>query len=164
MNKIPRSPKWDSNKAAESKRVRQRDKAVILRAYEKAMGKGESRDDILPKLAQRYGKSERQIERYIQQARKEMEGKQEGQVSRVLVTDDRPRALMLHSEAIRKAISAWLEKQHPPSDQELSSAWKGKLDAWGVIAEVTADGHSSAGHAMGKHPLYDSLRQHLVPP
>ena len=82
----------------------------------------------------------------------------------MLVTEDRPRALMLHAEAIRKAIGIWVEKQHPPSSEELRVAWKGKLDGWGVVAEITADGHGSAGPAIGKHPLYNSLRQHLAPP
>ena len=141
MNKISRSPKWDSAKAAETKRIRQRDKAVILRAYEKAMERGESRDDILLKLAQRYAKSERQIERYIQQARKEGEGKREEQVSPVLVTDDMSRARMLHSEAIKEAISMWTEKQHPPSDEELAGAWKEKLNAWAnALPTINAPG------------------------
>lgn len=164
MNEIHRSAKWDSKKKRTSKRITQRDQAAILHAYEKAMGRGESRDDILLKLAQRYGKSERQIERYIQQARGR-EGKQEGQVNQVLVTtDDRSRALMLHSEAIKEAISVWTEKQHPPSDEELAGAWKGKLDAWGVTAEATVDGHGLARPIISGHPLYDSLRHHLVPP
>jgi hypothetical protein len=164
MNEIRRLPKWDSKKMRTSKRITRRDQAAILHAYEKAMGRGESRDDILAKLAQRYGRSNRQIERYIQQARKEGEGKREEQTSPVLVTDDMSRARMLHSEAIKEAISMWVEKQGPPSDEELAGAWKGKLNAWGVIAEVTADGHGSAAPAMGKHRLYGSLRQHLVPP
>jgi len=92
------------------------------------------------------------------------EDKQREQISQVLVTDDRHRALMLHSEAIKKAINTWVEKLRPPSDEELRDAWKGKLNGWGVITEVTADGHGSAAPTMGKHPLYDSLRHHLVPP
>ena len=164
MSRVQRLPKLDYKKTRMSKRVRERDKAVILRIYEQEMAKGGNRDDILLKLSEKYGKSERQVERYIQQARNEREGIREGQVSRVLVTDDRHRALTLHFEAVRKTIGVWVEKLRPPSDEELRDAWRGKLNGWGVIAEATADGHGSARPSMGKHLLYDSLRHHLVPP
>jgi hypothetical protein len=164
MSRLRRLSKLEYEKVQATRRVRKRDKVVILRQYEEAMAKGGNRDDILEKLGKKYDRSERQIERYIQQARVEAEGKPGEQVSPVRVTEDRARTLMLHSEAIRKAIGIWVEKQHPPSHEELRGACKGKLDAWGVVAEMTADGHGSAGPAIGKHPLYDSLRQHLVPP
>jgi hypothetical protein len=164
MSKVRRLSKLEYNKMWMSKRITQRDQVAILRVYEKEMANGGNRSDILLKLSEKYSKSERQIERYIQQARKERTSKREGRVSRVLVTDDRHRALMLHFEAIRKAINIWVENQRPPSAEELRDAWKGKLNAWGVTAEVTAGGHGSAEPTMEKHPLYDSLRHHLVPP
>jgi hypothetical protein len=131
MNGIKRSAKVEYKKLRMSKRVTPRDQAAILHAYEEAMARGDNRDDILLRLSKKCDRSERQIERYIQQARMKREGKREEQVSPVLVTDDMSRARMLHSEAIREAISMWVEKQRPPSDEEVARAWKGKLDAWG---------------------------------
>jgi len=157
-------PKLDYKKARISKRVRQRDKAAILHAYEEAMAKGADRAETLERLSKKYDRGDRQIERYIQQARKEMKDTQEGEVGRVLVTDDTHRALTLHFEAVRKTIGVWVEKLRPPSDEDLRDARQGKLNGWGVIAEVTANGHGSATPAMGKHLLFDSLQHHLVPP
>ncbi|MFP3880407.1 MAG: hypothetical protein ACLFVA_05590 [Dehalococcoidia bacterium] len=161
---MKRESKWEYKNARMSKRVRQRDKATILRAYEEAMSKGRDREDILERLSRKYHKSERQIERYIQQAKKERGDREDGQVSQVVVTEDKHRALMVHFEAIRNVIKIWLEKQHPPSVEELADAWKGNLTGWGITAQVLSDGSGSAAPVMGQHPLYDSFRYHLVPP
>ena len=70
MSKLQRLSKLEYEKVRTSKRVRKRDKVVILRQYEEAMAKGGNRDDILEKLSKKYDRSERQIERYIQQGEK----------------------------------------------------------------------------------------------
>ena len=164
MSKLRRLSKLDYEKTRMSKKVTRRDRAAMLSFYDEKMAKGDKRDDILLRLSAKYGKSERQIERYIQQARKERQEVQEGQVGRVLVTDDRHRALTLHFEAVKKTMGVWVEKLRLPSDEELRDAWKGNLNGWGVIAKVTPDGHGSARPAMEKHLFYDSLQHHLVPP
>jgi len=163
MNEIHRPTRWETKKKRMARRISQRDKVAILKNFERATERGEYRDDILHRLSTKYDRSERQIERYIQQARTMVEGKQAEQITEVIVIDDKPRALMVHFEAMREAINIWIEKQHSLSDQELSDLWKGKLDAWGVIAEVM-NGQGSGRPAMSNHALYEPLRSHLVPP
>jgi hypothetical protein len=167
MNEIQRRQptKWDSKRKRTSERITDRDKAAILKIYEKGLKKGQDRGELLSGLARRYDRSERQIERYIQQAKEKRESEQREQATQIVVTvEERSRALAEHYEAIRGAIKLWIEKQRPASAEELAAIGEGKLSAWGVTAEVTPEGQGRSGSTMGSHPLYNSLRFHLAVP
>jgi len=69
MNKVERPIRWDTNAKATSVRITKRKKDIILREYDEMMDRDENRDDILVKLAEKYGRNTRTIERYIHDAR-----------------------------------------------------------------------------------------------
>lgn len=147
------------------KRITPWNEDAMLEAYERGLAKGKNKKELLSKLGKSYGRSERQIERYIQRARERREAKQQEQAVGVsVVIDDKPRLLLAHHEAIKEAIKLWIEKQRPASDEELLGFRRGKMEAWGITAEIRSDGGGKAEPAMGRNPLYEALRAHLVPP
>lgn len=60
-----------------------------------------------------------------------------------------PRRDTLYEQGLRKAISLWIEKQQPASDQEIASLSSGKVSAWGVVADVTTEGQVRSRLAIG---------------
>jgi hypothetical protein len=71
-SRLRQPTRWDSEKK-QQKRITSRDKVVILNAYEKGLRRGEHRDELLQEIAQVHGKSTRQVERYISDARRQRE-------------------------------------------------------------------------------------------
>ena len=62
--------RWDSNSKRMGKRLTKRKKLSLLQRYEKEMGKGKNREQILAKIAQGIGVSSiRQVERILAQAK-----------------------------------------------------------------------------------------------
>ena len=82
----------------------------------------------------------------------------------MIVGNEEARLKTAHNEDIRKAIELWITKQCPASFEDLSSLKSGKLDAWGIETRVIPGAQWQAMLTMASHPLYDSLRAHLVPP
>lgn len=71
-NRLRQPTRWESEKK-QQKRITEHAKAVILDTYEKRLGRGADRDELLSEIAQQYGKSPRQIERYISSAQHQRE-------------------------------------------------------------------------------------------
>ena len=69
MNEIRRTPWCDTKKGRTSRRITKRQKDTILQKYDEAMARNKNRDDILEKIANKYGGSTRTIERYIREAK-----------------------------------------------------------------------------------------------
>lgn len=74
QNRLRKPTRWESEKKLR-KRITNRDRFAILNAYEKGLQSGADRGELLEEMAQIYGKSLRQIERYISDARRQRERK-----------------------------------------------------------------------------------------
>ncbi len=71
MSEIKGRPLGRDTKAQRlSRRITPRTREIILREYEERMALGENREDILENFGERYDRQPRQIERYIERARK----------------------------------------------------------------------------------------------
>ena len=73
MNEIRRIPEPYKRRIHEG--ITSRDKNAILEEYEIGMAKGENRDQLLQDLMAKYFRGDRQIERYIAQARESKDKK-----------------------------------------------------------------------------------------
>ena len=145
------------------KRISKRDIVALTKEYEKRVKK-EDREKVLFSLSKKHKRSTRQIERYIQQGRKEIGTEEKGKVPpTVVVGNEKARLKAAHNEDIRKAIEVWIDKQCLASLEDLSSLKDGKLDAWGVKTKLVSSAQGQVMLTMASHPLYDSLRAHLVP-
>lgn len=146
------------------KRLSKKEIAALTKEYERRIKK-DDREEVLYSLSKKYRRSTRQIERYIEKAKKERETKEklsEPQVVTIRSEDTYLKAA--HYEDIRQAIKLWIENQRRASPEELSGLWKGKLSAWGVEVESLPGTERRALLTMSSHALYESLGAHLMPP
>ena len=159
-----RPTKWDTKAMRKRKRLSKTDIVALTKEYERR-AKKEHREEVLFDMSEKYERSPRQIERYIQQGRKEIQAKERGKAPAVVIVgNEEARLKAAHNEVIRKAIELWITKQCPASFENLSTLKSGELDAWGIETKVVSSSQRQAVLHMASHPLYDSLRAHLVPP
>jgi len=93
------------------KRLSKRDIILLTKEYERRIKK-EGREEVLYSLSEKYKRSIRQIERYIQQGRKEITTEEKGKLpSVVVIGNEKARLKAGHNEDIRKAIEFWISKQ-----------------------------------------------------
>ncbi len=59
--------KWDKEKLPQKKRLSHEDKQAMAEYYQAALKTGKSAEEVLEELGERYGRSSRQIQRYISQ-------------------------------------------------------------------------------------------------
>jgi hypothetical protein len=163
--KLRRRPtKWESEAMMKKSRLSPKQILAINKEYERRVMK-ENREEVLDSLSQKYGRSARQIERYIQKVRKERELEERPtQPEAVTIQREDSRLKIAHYEDIREAIRFWIEKQHRVSAEELSDLWNGKLNAWGVEAKCLPGGERRAILTISTHALCESLQAHLSPP
>lgn len=146
------------------KRLSKRDIILLTKEYERRIKK-EGREEVLYSLSEKYERSIRQIERYIQQGRKERTTREKGKAPSVMVIgNEKARLKAGHNEDIRKAIEFWISKQCPASFDELITLKSGELSAWGIKTKVVSDTQTQAMPTIASHPLYESLHAHLVSP
>lgn len=73
MKHVIRPLRWDTKGTRASVKIAKRKKDIILRECDEKTALGKNRDDILEKLAGKYGRDTRTIERYISDAREAQE-------------------------------------------------------------------------------------------
>lgn len=94
-------------------KITKRQKDIMLREYDETTTRGENRDDLLEKLAEKYGKDPRTIERYIHDAREAQKIEQSKAMEVLHRKEAATLALAKHWEELAtlagKLVSLWDE-------------------------------------------------------
>ena len=144
-----RESRWDNYRAEEQVHITHADKLAIAAFHEAELGKERSSANILQELSSRYSRSERQLQRYIQEV-KESSSINAAQAER-----------SGHWPSLRELARALSTSFYAPLSQILGLPWRHSPEFngnWTMDQSKRIEGISLSRE---ENPLYDSLMEHL---
>ena len=158
---------WDQGEFSKKKRISKEDKQTIAEYYRAGLKTGKSSDDLLEELAERYGKSDRTIQRYIRKVTKpqEVTGKKtevESEVAplptQVTREDDREHLLSTDAESMADTAQEESRAHTAPPDNQASESPKIKDEHFEQDKKPPIDTSTQSGPTIA-----EENKRELVP-